>query len=100
MPALRNPRWELFAQGLADGKLQTDAYKDAGFKPGNRASPSRLAAKQEIRQRVNELMREREIVNQKSLALAVDKAAISKTWVINMLKEITPEPLDLQFKRE
>lgn len=41
----------------------------------------------EIRQRVDEIMRAREIVNQKSLALAVDNSAISKTWVIDMLKE-------------
>lgn len=51
MPPLRNNRWELFAQGLADGKRQTDAYKDAGclcsawnrmFKPPPRPLPDTL----------------------------------------------------------
>lgn len=95
MPALRNPRWELFAQGLADGKRQSKAYQDAGYKFST-AGPSRLNARPEIRQRVDEIMRAREIVNQKSLALAADKAAVSKTWVLNMLKENVERAMTLK----
>jgi hypothetical protein len=33
MPVLKNARWELFAQAVANGKLLDDAYADAGYKP-------------------------------------------------------------------
>jgi hypothetical protein len=37
--------------------------------------------------RVSELLREREVANRQVLALAVDKAAVSKTWILERLKE-------------
>ena len=45
MPVLENPRHELFAQGLAVGKTQKQAYIDAGYSVQDaRAKASRLLA--------------------------------------------------------
>ena len=46
MLALSNARHERFAQGLAEGKTQAQAYVDAGFSPKNaRANASALLQK-------------------------------------------------------
>lgn len=90
MPPLRNPRWELFAQGLADGKRQTDAYKNAGFEytaTKNRSAPARLAKRPEIKARLSELLRERDVVNQQALQIAVKETGVTKAWIMGMLKE-------------
>lgn len=55
MPILDNVRWELMAQGLAQGKKQLAAYKAAGFAP-NSKSATKLAAQPYIQERVRELM--------------------------------------------
>jgi hypothetical protein len=55
MPVLSNPRHEKFAQELAMGKSQTDAYEAAGYKKGDRAAASKLTTKYNIRARVAEL---------------------------------------------
>jgi phage terminase small subunit len=54
MPPLKNPRHERFAQELAKGATQDDAYVAAGFKP-SRHHASRLATNGNIRTRVSEL---------------------------------------------
>lgn len=54
MPALSNQRHELFAQALAKGKPQVEAYVEAGYKQ-NRSAATRLAADVNIRGRVSEL---------------------------------------------
>ena len=54
MAPLRNTKHELFAQGLAEGKSMTEAYRAAGYKP-NRSHASRLVAKGNIKGRVAEL---------------------------------------------
>jgi phage terminase small subunit len=56
MPALTNPRHELFAQGIAKGKGQTEAYRDAGY-TGNTPTEcaSRLLTKANVAARVREL---------------------------------------------
>lgn len=59
MAILDNPRHELFAQGLAKGKPQRDAYLDAGFQPSSDevadACASRLAKDDDISERVKEM---------------------------------------------
>lgn len=57
MPVFPNARHELFAQNLAKGMTQEKAYVGAGYKetPDSRTYASRLAAKDNIRQRVAEL---------------------------------------------
>ncbi|GGD43371.1 terminase small subunit [Aureimonas glaciei] len=56
MPALSNPKHELFASSLAKGMSATDAYAKAGYKP-NRSHASRLVANGNVRKRVAELQR-------------------------------------------
>ena len=54
MPALRDPRYEAFAQARAKGALLIDAYESAGF-VRHRGHPSRLALKDEVAERIAEL---------------------------------------------
>lgn len=54
MPPLENARHERFAQGLAKGKTQEEAYIEAGY-VGDRTAASRLASDVNIRQRLQEL---------------------------------------------
>jgi phage terminase small subunit len=58
MPALDNPRHEYFAQYLAQGKTQDEAYKLAGYRP-SRFNASHLADKPSIRDRVHQLTTEK-----------------------------------------
>ncbi len=54
MPALTNGKHELFAQGLAKGKSQTEAYAKAGYAPSEQHA-SRLARNGKVQARVAEL---------------------------------------------
>lgn len=54
MTALANPRHERFAQELAKGKSQTDAYVAAGYRE-SRSAAARLAADVNICARVTEI---------------------------------------------
>jgi phage terminase small subunit len=54
MSALKNARHERFAQELAKGKSQTDAYQAAGYRP-SRSAAARLAADVNICARVSEI---------------------------------------------
>jgi phage terminase small subunit len=54
MPALENARHERFAQELAKGKSQADAYCAAGYKP-SRSAAARLAADVNICARLAEI---------------------------------------------
>lgn len=54
MPALTNPRHERFAQGLAKGKTQAEAYAEAGYKPSE-PNASRLTSNEKVQARLAEL---------------------------------------------
>lgn len=54
MPVLENPRYERFAQDIAKGMSQIDAYVNAGYKP-NDGHAARLAGHGRIVARVAEL---------------------------------------------
>lgn len=54
MPALKNHKHEWFAQELAKGKTQIEAYELAGYKPDD-AHASRLASDGRIQARVAEI---------------------------------------------
>lgn len=54
MPALSNTRHERFAQELAKGKSQTEAYAEAGYKPSE-PNASRLTRNDKVQARVSEL---------------------------------------------
>lgn len=54
MPPLANPKHERFAQGLAKGKSQAEAYADAGYTPSE-PNASRLTRHDKVQARVAEL---------------------------------------------
>ena len=55
MSQIKNPKRELFAQALAKGKSQAEAYELAGYKPDGGAA-SRLSGNVSIKARVSELL--------------------------------------------
>jgi phage terminase small subunit len=56
MPALANPKHELFAQGLFQGMTADAAYQAAGY-AANRGNAARLKADESIMKRVEELQK-------------------------------------------
>ena len=57
MPVLKNARRKIFAQSVANGKMLAEAYKEAGFIPGDKGNPSRLRNKTD--RRISELLSKR-----------------------------------------
>ena len=98
MPLL-NPRYERFAYGLAEGKPAYKAYIDAGFaKAGAAQSASRLLKNQRagIRERVAEILQEREQIDAEGTKLAIARTAIDKEWVIERLRENVERAMQAQ----
>lgn len=54
MPVLSNPRHERFAQELAKGRTQAQAYAEAGYKPSE-PNASRLTRNDKVLARITEL---------------------------------------------
>lgn len=79
---LKNARHERFAQELAKGKSQADAYIAAGFKP-NRHNAARLNTNETVQARVVELK-----------ARAAEKAEITAADIARQLDE------DREFAKE
>jgi hypothetical protein len=84
MPMLTNPKYEAGAQALAAGKTQRQAYTAAGFtyKPAN---ASRFFKRADVKTRVQEIMTERIAAERKSNEFAINKAGLTKEWVIERL---------------
>lgn len=55
MPALSNPKHERFAQELAKGKTQIEAYRTAGYKPDDGAA-ARLSGNVRVAARLAEIL--------------------------------------------
>jgi len=89
MSALKNPRWEKFAREVARGKTQRDAYKACGGKALNPDSAaSDLAQKSEVEARIKELTR-------RATNKAMERSAITKTWVMESLRENAEKAMKL-----
>lgn len=86
MPALSNPRHELFAQELAKGKTATEAYQTAGFKP-NRHNGAALARQQHIVTRTGEIQSSEAEIARKATQLAAERLSIGREWVMARLVE-------------
>lgn len=86
MPALENPKHELFAQELAKGKTAEDAHGLAGYK-ASRSGASQLKQNLNISNRVAELLSEREAIHGQATADAIKSTALTKEWVIETLME-------------
>jgi len=87
MPALRNPRYERFAQLLASGKTMTDAHELAGYKR-NGGNAAWLARKEEISERVTEINNETLERERKTASVAAERAAITRQGLIEKVEEI------------
>jgi phage terminase small subunit len=86
MPLLKNARHEHFAQLVAGGKDQTDAYVAAGFsKNGAAPSACRLLRDANVCSRIAEL---RKAVEEPARERAIEKAAVSKAWVLDKLTKV------------
>lgn len=73
MPALSNARHERFAQELAKGKSQSEAYANAGYEPSE-PNASRLTRNDKVQERVAELQ-----------SRAVENVLLSREWVLEQL---------------
>ena len=88
MSALINPKHEMFAQGLASGKIAEEAHRLAGYK-ASRSGASQLKQNLNISNRVNEILEERETIHGQATAEAIKSAALTKQWVIERLMAIS-----------
>ena len=86
MPILLNPRHERFAQELAAGKSAAEAYVRAGYKE-NRHNASALARTKPIKTRLAEILTERERSATRAAERTVERLAITKQSIIDMLIE-------------
>ena len=81
MPALTNGKHERFAQGLAKGLSQTEAYAEAGY-TGDRTAASRLSTNVNVIARVAELQDKAALRTEISIASAtahlLELAAMAK----------------------
>jgi hypothetical protein len=86
VPTLKNARHEVFAQEVAKGKSNTEAYEIAGYRDGKK-NAHRLGTDKGILGRVNEILAEREYIHGQATADAIKAAALTKEWVIEMLTQ-------------
>ena len=75
MPPLKNPRWEVYAQGRAKGLSSHDAHTAAGYKP-NRHNAAVFNTNETIIARVMEIQGNTQ-----------NRLVLSKTYVIDALLE-------------
>jgi hypothetical protein len=85
MPALRKPGHEIVAQALAAGKSQADAYRAGGY-VYNPANAHRLCTGPGVVDRVEEIVAERFAKESRVREMAIEKAALTESWVIIRLK--------------
>lgn len=72
MPVLRNARHERFAQELAKGKSQEEAYREAGYR-GDRTAACRLSTNVNVQARVAELQERAAIRSEITVATITDR---------------------------
>jgi hypothetical protein len=87
---LKNAKHERFAQGLAEGKSQAQAYTDAGYKAKQaNAEASRLIQHvPDITQRRDEILQARRLDADSSRRYAVQQAGYDKARILTTLAEI------------
>jgi phage terminase small subunit len=71
MPPLTNHRHELFAQGLAQGRSASEAYRNAGYRP-NDGNACTLKGHQKISKRVEEIVQEDAAIHREGVAKAIE----------------------------
>jgi hypothetical protein len=94
VPVLSNPKWELFAQELAKGKSQAEAYQTAGYKPSE-PNASRLTSNDKVASRVAE------ILGRGAIRAEVSVASITERLIrISEKGEAIGEPAGLSVARQ
>jgi hypothetical protein len=83
MPPLPNPKRELFAQGLAQGLDNPDAYEKAGYRRSSK-NASRMKAEDDVRRRVEEIQQR----NVEKLEKAADVSLASLLAELDQAAEI------------
>jgi len=78
------PKQKRFARGLADGMSQAAAFVAAGYRPSD-SNASTLARSPAVVEEIRRLAAGRAVVEQKVLGKAIEKAGLSKAWVIERL---------------
>jgi hypothetical protein len=73
MPALKNGRWEIYAQEIAKGETQMCAYAKAGYEPDD-GNACRLTGNHRVKQRIAELQQCAQERTQITVANLVDAA--------------------------
>jgi hypothetical protein len=81
MPALANIRQEAYAQALAKGEKQAQAYVAAGYKL-DRSSATKLAKHPDVVRRVAEIVEARLKTEEEARQKAVKKLALTEEWII------------------
>lgn len=89
MPILKNARYERFAQAIAKGKSQHEAYVYAGYSASEKAKDTRsnaatLAGRPEVKARIEELL-ERQA---KRVGITVDKLLEELQDMLNLAKRV------------
>jgi hypothetical protein len=92
VPALKNERWELFAQGLATGMPQCEAYAEAGYNRPSDGSASRLAKKAQVSSRVAELN------SRKASRIVLTRNYILEAAIENAEKALGRRPVKISRK--
>ncbi|MFO1325435.1 MAG: hypothetical protein U1F15_15420 [Burkholderiales bacterium] len=86
MGALRHSRHEQFCQHLALGESQERAYLAAGYSVrGARQNAAKLARQAAIRDRLAELLEERDAVRRATVEKSMTELGLTKTWIAERL---------------
>lgn len=102
MPELRKPKYEKFARLVAAGNSQAKSYEQAGYAPNDGAA-SRLAHREDVSARIEELKLERFAVaskiqspNMPSDVTTLFDLGLDLRWVAEQYKKIYKEAMDLK----
>ena len=91
MPILQNPKHEKFAQALAQGRTQLEAFVEAGYK-NHGGNASSLANKQHIVERVAELQQRivdiYRAADTKAAEVIIERYAITKERILDEMARI------------
>lgn len=78
MPVLSNPKHEIFAQLIARGRTQAEAYEEAGYRPSE-PNASRLTSNEKVGARIAEIQGRAAIRTEVSVASITERLlAIAK----------------------
>jgi phage terminase small subunit len=89
MKALNNAKHEHFAQLVSNGETHARAYVLAGYnEKGARQNAARLIAKDDVRDRIDALRRQKESAHAQATQAVFAEAALDKAWVLKRLARI------------